>query len=317
MPTPPKELQANATEEESKAHEDLTTKYEETYSVWEQADAAIIGVFVSTTPSKLVKTYHNYPSAHVIWEYLNDRFLNKTAVGVAILIPRMFQVRLEECPGMADYVAEIQGIHQELKQLGIVFPEHAPAAALLVGLTPSYNVTRSMLLHLPPEELTFAKVSFALLSAEKDNTAQARANALRAPSSSPTARPNVPPARNRCPPCPYVIKMGPRAGQVCGGTNHPLATCFKKKDDEWFAKNGVNSKPPNWLRMRQANQLEVQTSQDATVDNSSPDVCLNLLFPGVAMINETTSQYSAPERSSTLEFVLDSGATHTVLKDKV
>ncbi|GJP51987.1 hypothetical protein CLOM_g11111 [Closterium sp. NIES-68] len=119
MPILPKKLSATATGEELKTHEESMSKYEESYSVWEQADAAIIGVFVGTTPSELVKTYHNYPSAHAIWEYLNDRFLNKTAVGVAILIPRMFQVRLEECPGMADYVAEIQGIHQELKQLGI------------------------------------------------------------------------------------------------------------------------------------------------------------------------------------------------------
>ncbi|GJP31457.1 hypothetical protein CLOM_g12281 [Closterium sp. NIES-68] len=289
MPILPKKLSATATGEELKTHEESMSKYEESYSVWEQADAAIIGVFVGTTPSELVKTYHNYPSAHAIWEYLNDRFLNKTAVGVAILIPRMFQVRLEECPGMADYVAEIQGIHQELKQLGIVFPEQAPAAALLVGLTPSYNVTRSMLLHLPPEELTFAKVSSALLSAEKDNTAQARANALRAPVPAPASRPNPPPTRNRYPPCPYVIKMGPRAGQVCGGTNHPLATCFKKKDDDWFAKNGINSKPPNWLRMRQLNQVEAQDSQDSAVHAPSPDVRLNLLFPGLPMINETSS----------------------------
>ncbi|GJP75125.1 hypothetical protein CLOP_g5612 [Closterium sp. NIES-67] len=91
MPILPKKLSATATGEELKTHEESMSKYEESYSVWEQADAAIIGVFVGTTPSELVKTYHNYPSAHAIWEYLNDRFLNKTAVGVAILIPRMFQ----------------------------------------------------------------------------------------------------------------------------------------------------------------------------------------------------------------------------------
>ncbi|GJP29186.1 hypothetical protein CLOM_g18153 [Closterium sp. NIES-68] len=92
MPILPKKLSATATGEELKTHEESMSKYEESYSVREQADAAIIGVFVGTTPSELVKIYHNYPSAHAIWEYLNDRFLNKTAVGVAILIPRMFQV---------------------------------------------------------------------------------------------------------------------------------------------------------------------------------------------------------------------------------
>ncbi|GJP41170.1 hypothetical protein CLOM_g847 [Closterium sp. NIES-68] len=133
---------------------------------------------MGTTPPELVETYHNYPSANAIWLHLEDRFLNKTAVGVAILIPSMFQVRLENSPGMADYVTKVQSIHGELKQLGIVFPEQAPAAALLVGLTPAYEVTRKMLLGLAPADLTFAKVSSALLSAENDNSAQAKANAI-------------------------------------------------------------------------------------------------------------------------------------------
>ncbi|CAI7826252.1 unnamed protein product [Closterium sp. NIES-53] len=85
--------------------------------------------------------------------------MNKTAVRVAILIRTMFQVRLQDSPGMADYIAKVQTIHGELKELGIVFPEQASAAALLIDLTPAYEVTRKMLLTLSAKDLTFTKVS--------------------------------------------------------------------------------------------------------------------------------------------------------------
>ncbi|GJP86185.1 hypothetical protein CLOP_g16242, partial [Closterium sp. NIES-67] len=47
---------------------------------------------------------------------------------------------------------------------------------------------------------------------------------------------------NRFPPCPYVIKHGPCAGQVYGGTNHALSSCFKNKHDKWYAVNVTTSK---------------------------------------------------------------------------
>ncbi|CAI5499535.1 unnamed protein product [Closterium sp. Naga37s-1] len=192
----------------------------------------------------------------------------------------MFQVRLEDCPGMADYIAKVQSIHGKLKELGIVFPEQAPAAALLVGLTSAYEDTRKMLLTLSAEDLTFAK-------------------------------------RNRFPPCTYVVKYGNRMGQVCGGTNHPLATCFKKKDDEWYAIHGVDKKSPNWMRPRKANLVEAQDLAQASASDSPPaDVRINLLFLCTAMINEATSQYiGSSQAPQYIEFTLDSGATHTVLKE--
>ncbi|CAI7733980.1 unnamed protein product, partial [Closterium sp. NIES-54] len=123
----------------------------------------------------------------------------------------------------------------------------APPAALLVGLTTAYEITRKMLFTLTAEDLTFAKVSTAL-PAEKDSTAQAKAYAIRAPmppASVAAALASAAPQRNRFPPCTYVIKYGNRKGQVCSGTNHPLATCFKKKDDEWYAIHGIDKRPPN------------------------------------------------------------------------
>ncbi|CAI7870179.1 unnamed protein product, partial [Closterium sp. NIES-54] len=176
-----------------------------------------------------------------------DRFHDKTAVGVAILIPRMFQIRLEECPGMADYISEIRNIHEELKDIGITFPEQTPAAGLLVGLTPAYNVTSSMLKQLPTKELTFEKVASALLSAEKDLAAQASINAVRYSPGIPF-RSQQGQRRNSFPPCQYLIRKGPRGGQKCNGTNHPEATCFKKRDDEWYDVHGVSKdkRPPNW-----------------------------------------------------------------------
>ncbi|CAI5943914.1 unnamed protein product [Closterium sp. NIES-64] len=239
QPTLPREPTESSSDADVMAYEEAVEKYRK----WEKADAAIISVFIASTPLELVNTFHNYPISNAIWKYLQDRFMNKTAVGVAILIPSMFQ------------------------ELGIVFPEQAPAAALLVGLSSAYEVTRKMLLTLSAEDLTFAKVSTALLSAEKDSTAQAKAYAIRAPmppASVAAALASAPFQRNRFPPCTYVIKYGNRKGQVCGGTNHPLATCFKKKDDEWYAIHGY-------------------------IDSSQ-----------------------APQY---IEFTLDSGATHTVLKE--
>ncbi|CAI7801165.1 unnamed protein product [Closterium sp. NIES-53] len=177
QPLLPRELTESASEADTRAYEEAVEKYRK----WEKADATIISVFIASTPPELVNTFHNYPTSNAIWKYLQDRFMNKTAVEVAILIPSMFQVRLEDCSGMADYIAKVQTIHGELKELGIVFPEQAPAAALLVGLTTAYEITRKMLLTLTAEDLTFAKISTALLSAEKDSTAQAKAYAIRAP----------------------------------------------------------------------------------------------------------------------------------------
>ncbi|CAI7933866.1 unnamed protein product [Closterium sp. NIES-54] len=247
MPLPPDALGEGATATAKLAFDAKTTKYETDFSLWEQADAAVIRVFITTTPVELVKSYRTFRSAHDIWKYLQDRFHDKTAVGVAILIPRMFQIRLEECPGMADYISEIRNIHEELKDIGITFPEQAPAAGLLVGFTPAYNVTSSMLKQLPTKELTFEKVASALLSAEKDLAAQASVNAVRYSPSIPFGSQQGQ-RRNSFPPCQYLIRKGPRAGQKCNGTNHPEATCFKKRDDEWYDVHGVSKdkRPPNW-----------------------------------------------------------------------
>ncbi|CAI7819824.1 unnamed protein product, partial [Closterium sp. NIES-54] len=316
QPLLPREPTESASEADIRAYEEAVEKYRK----WEKADAAIISVFIASTPSELVNTFHNYPTSNAIWKYLQDRFMNKTAVGVAILIPSMFQVRLEDCSGMADYIAKVQTIHGELKELGIVFPEQAPVAALLVGLTTAYEITRKMLLTLTAEVLTFAKVSTALLSAEKDSTAQAKAYAICAlmpQASVAAALASAPLQRNRFPPCTYVVKYGNRKGQVCGGTNHPLATCFKKKDDEWYAVHGIDKRPPNWMRARKANLVEVQDPASASASDIAPaDVRINLLFPGTAMINEASSQYlGASQAPQYIEFTLDSGATHTVLKE--
>ncbi|CAI7847472.1 unnamed protein product, partial [Closterium sp. NIES-53] len=318
QPPIPCELTESTSDTDMRAYEEAVEKYRK----WEKADAAIISVFIASTPPELVNTFHNYPTSNAIWKYLEDRFMNKIAVRVAILIPSMFQVRLEDCSGMADYIAKVQTIHGKLKELGIVFPEQAPAAALLVGLTSAYEVTRKMLLTLSAEDLTFAKVSTALLSAEKDSTAQAKAYAIRAPmphASVASALASAPFQRNRLPPCTYVVKYGNRKGQVCGGTNHPLAMCFKKKDDEWYAIHGVDKKPPNWMRPRKANLVEVQDPASASASDSAPaDVRINLLFPGTAMINEATFQYvGSSQAPQYIEFTLDNGATHTVLKESV
>ncbi|CAI7888685.1 unnamed protein product [Closterium sp. NIES-54] len=302
QPLLPREPTESATEADTRAYEEAVEKYRK----WEKADAAIISVFITSTPPELVNTFHNYPTSNAIWKYLQDRF--------------MFQVRLEDCLGMADYIAKVQTIHGELKELGIVFPKQAPAAALLVGLTTAYEITRKMLLTLTAEELTFAKVSTALLSAEKDSTAQAKAYAIRAPM--PQASVAAAPAsasfqRNRFPPCTYVVKYGNHKGQVCGGTNHPLATCFKKKDDEWYAIHGIDKRPPNWMRARKTNMVEVQDPASASASDIAPaDVRINLLFPSTAMINEASSQYlGSSQAPQYIEFTLDSGATHTVLKE--
>ncbi|CAI7921633.1 unnamed protein product, partial [Closterium sp. NIES-54] len=255
-----------------------TTKYETDFSLWEQADAAVIRVFITTTPVELVKSYRTFRSAHDIWKYLQDRFHDKTAVGVAI-IPRMFQIRLEECPGMADYISEIRNIHEELKDIGITFPEQAPAAGLLVGLTPAYNVTSSMLKQLPTKELTFEKVASALLSAEKDLAAQASVNAVRYSPGIPF-RSQLGQRRNSFPPCQYLIRKGPRAGPKCNGTNHPEATCFKKRDDEWYDVHGVSKdkRPPNWAPPRRVNQVEAVEEPAQAFASAPSDVRLNLLF---------------------------------------
>ncbi|CAI7812878.1 unnamed protein product [Closterium sp. NIES-53] len=122
---------------------------------------------------------------------------------------------------MADYIAKVQTIHGELKELGIVFPEEASAAALLIDLTPAYEVTRKMLLTLSAKDLTFTKVSSALLSAKKDTTSQAKAYALRAPVPQASVA-SVPVQRKRFPPCTYVVKYGNCKGQTWSFTVREL-----------------------------------------------------------------------------------------------
>ncbi|CAI7734375.1 unnamed protein product [Closterium sp. NIES-53] len=272
MPLPPDPLGEGATATAKLAFDAKTTKYETDFSLWEQADAAVIRVFITTTPVELVKSYRTFRSAHDIWKCLQDRFHDKTAVGVAILIHRMFQIRLEECPGMADYISEIRNIHEELKDIGTTFPEQAPAAGLLVGLTPAYNVTSSMLKQLPTKELTFEKIASALLSAEKDLAAQASINAVRYSPGIPFRSQQVQ-RRKSFPPCQYLIRKGPCAGQKCNGTNHPEATCFKKRDDEWYDVHGVSKdkRPPNWAPPRRVNQFQFYHSLP-TVPNPESDL---------------------------------------------
>ncbi|CAI7785155.1 unnamed protein product [Closterium sp. NIES-53] len=317
MPLPPDPLGEGATATAKLAFDAKTTKYETDFSLWEQADAAVIRVFITTTPAELIKSYHTFRSAHDIWKYLQDRFHDKTAVGVAILIPCMFQMRLEECPGMADYISEIRNIHEELKDIGITFPEQAPAAGLLVGLTPAYNLTSSMLKQLPTKELTFERVASALLSAEKDLAAQASVNAVRYSPGIPF-RSQQSHWRNSFPPCQYLIRKGPRAGQKCNGTNHPEATCFKKRDDEWYDVHGVSKdkRPPNWAPPRRVNQVEAVEEPAQAFASAPSDVRLNLLFSGAGLINEKGLQYISVSTTQGIEFILDSGATHTVLKDQ-
>ncbi|CAI7749675.1 unnamed protein product [Closterium sp. NIES-53] len=45
--------------------------------------------------------------------------------------------------------------------------------------------------------------------------------------------------------CPYVIRMGDRAGQTCGRL-HTQHRCFSRLDDAWHAKFGDNVKLPRW-----------------------------------------------------------------------
>ncbi|CAI7867585.1 unnamed protein product, partial [Closterium sp. NIES-54] len=292
MPLPPDPLGEGATATARLAFDAKTTKYETDFSLWEQADAAVIKVFITTTPVELVKSYRTFRSAHDIWKYLQDRFHNKTAVGVAILIPRMFQIRLKECQGMADYISEIRNIHEELKDIGITFPEQAPAAGLLVGLTPAYNVTSSMLKQLPTKELTFEKVASALLSAEKDLAAQASVNAVR-----------------YSPGIPFRSQQGQR--------RNPFPPC-QKRDDEWYDVHGVSKdkRPPNWAPPRRVNQVEAVEEPAQAFGSAPSDVRLNLLFSGPGLFNEKGSQYISVSTTQGIEFILDSGATHTVLKDQ-
>ncbi|CAI7811923.1 unnamed protein product [Closterium sp. NIES-53] len=229
-------------------YEDSVAKYRKR----EKADAAIISIFIGSTPPELVNTFHNYPTSNAIWKHLQDRFMNKTAVEV--VIPCMFQV------------------------------------------------------------------SSVLLSVEKESAAQAKTYALRASvpqASVASALVSAPFQRNRFPPCTYIVKYGNRKGQVCGGTNHPLATCFKKKDDEWYAIHGVDKKPPNWMRPRKPNVVEAQDLAQASASDSAPaEVRINLFFPDTAMMNEATSQYiGSSQAPQYIEFTLDSGATHIVLKE--
>ncbi|CAI7867712.1 unnamed protein product, partial [Closterium sp. NIES-54] len=70
MPLPPDPLGEGATATAKLAFDAKTTKYETDFSLWEQADAAVIRVFITTTPVELVKSYRTFRSARDIWKYL-------------------------------------------------------------------------------------------------------------------------------------------------------------------------------------------------------------------------------------------------------
>ncbi|CAI7874982.1 unnamed protein product [Closterium sp. NIES-54] len=72
MPLPPYPLGEGATAIAKLAFDAKTTKYETDFSLWKQADAAVIRVFITTTPVELVKSYRTFRSAHDIWKYLQE-----------------------------------------------------------------------------------------------------------------------------------------------------------------------------------------------------------------------------------------------------
>ncbi|CAI7915141.1 unnamed protein product [Closterium sp. NIES-54] len=268
-----------------------TQEYEDSvakYRKWEKAEAAIIGIFTSSNPPELVNTFHNYPTSNAIWKHLQDRFIRRwsgwpssflVSFKSALRIARVWPTTSPRCkPSMASSRSWV-------------------SSALLVGLTSAYEVTRKMLFTSSAEDLTFAKVSSALLSAEKDSSTQAKAYALRDPvpqACVASALASAPFQRNRFPPCAYILKYGNRKGQVCGGTNHPSPHASRRK----------------------TTNVEAQDPAQARASDIAPAyVRIYLLFPGTAMINEATSQYiGSSQASQYIDFTIDSGATHTVLK---
>ncbi|CAI7860294.1 unnamed protein product [Closterium sp. NIES-54] len=65
-------LKEGATAIAKLAFDAKTTKYETDFSLWKQADAAVIRVFITTTPVEIVKSYRTFRSAHDIWKYLQE-----------------------------------------------------------------------------------------------------------------------------------------------------------------------------------------------------------------------------------------------------
>ncbi|CAI7890373.1 unnamed protein product [Closterium sp. NIES-54] len=153
------------------------------------------------------------------------------------------------------------------------------------------------------------------------------------------------------PPCTYVRRHGPHAGTPCGQTNHPPATCFTVLDDAWFDRGNT---APAVLLAPAAAIAVLPTAEAAAVSSAAAAAALSaaaaptaaavaavpssavaaaaddLRFlghvaaaPSVASmypsaINEISFQYPVsppPPSSPTLDFVLDSGATETALKD--
>ncbi|CAI5967379.1 unnamed protein product [Closterium sp. NIES-64] len=84
--------------------------------------------------------------------------------------------------------------------------------------------------------------------------------------------------------------------------NHPEATCFKKRDYEWYDVHGVstNKRPPNWAPPRRVNHVEAVEVPSPSVDSTPSDIRLNLLFSGAGLINEKGSQYISSTQSPSL-----------------
>ncbi|CAI7838782.1 unnamed protein product [Closterium sp. NIES-53] len=72
-----------------------------------------------------------------------------------------------------------------------------------------------------------------------------------------------------------------------------------------------------WVEGGKRNRGVEAVEEPAQAFASAPsDVRLNLLFSGAGLLNEKRSQYIGVSTTQGIEFILDSGATHTVLKDQ-
>ncbi|CAI7759949.1 unnamed protein product [Closterium sp. NIES-54] len=126
--------------------------------------------------------------------------------------------------------------------------------------------------------------------------------------------------------CPYVIRMGDRAGQTCGRL-HTQHRCFSRLDDTWHAEFGDDVELPRWADLLKSRIAIFDLDFDAllsamyALSDSAECDCYRCVppDPGIAAAalgaSESGTLPGIAPAEALLTFTLDSGASRCFFRD--
>ena len=237
---------------------------------------------MGSVPEELAEECAQRPSAAELWDYFDQRFSAQSLTSVSSLWVRLFQLRLDDYPGVSAYLTALTKIELELQRAGQVAAPSLLAGAILTAMGDRYPTTRELLFTLPIAQQTKAVFALRLLEAEKNAKVSADMAAMttggaprKGPALAPAAEANAAGSRPSGPLCNYVRKFQGKGlnsvpGTVCGRRHLKPQNCWAKLDDAWMVADPGKTAADLPNRRLEYKQEQTQQRQGANAAVLTP-----------------------------------------------